>query len=48
MTLFKPKKIFGNFPRKVLLRLRILTTFVFEELFEVMQKNASKRWIFVT
>lgn len=26
---------------------RISTTFVAEELFEVMQKNASKRWIFV-
>ncbi|VYT10303.1 Uncharacterised protein [Bacteroides vulgatus] len=35
-------------PHKNLLRSSKLTTFVAEELFEVMQKNASKRWIFVT
>ena len=37
-----------KFFRENLLRPRILTTFVAEELFEVMQKNASERWIFVT
>lgn len=31
-----------------LLRSSKLTTFVAEELFEVMQKNASERWTFVT
>ncbi len=37
-----------KFFRENLLRPRILTTFVAEELFEVMQKNASGRWISVT
>jgi len=38
----------GNFFCRNLLTSRISTTFVTEELFEVMQKSASKRWIFVT
>lgn len=38
----------GNSSPKDLLRSSKLTTFVTEELFEVMQKNASERWIFVT
>ena len=37
-----------NGTHKNLLRSSKLTTFVAEELFEIMQKNASERWIFVT